>query len=324
MVFTSIPENYTPITAPLRYHFDLEESKEVVDVKIIDVDRNLTLAIKRLYNVQSAEVDILPYLLRSFDYRAIENLSDGILSTAEGLFVKVALEIDQVRSAERIYSPYQVVPEYGTLFRSATKQRTISYQEREFIVIYAPNGGSIYYESYSGEEIIDESSIEIEAKPELQLLRISPMEFAEGVDSVIMEVDIEGAFDYLTFNIIPDLERSRRLVWVDSEGLLQFYTFPICSNRRSRVRKQRIETQSGIRVTHSSAEVVQTLVSDYGTAQEMERLGGLLESKHVWLDSEGEMLRVDVLSTESVVRYGGALNSLQVEISVSKREEAEL
>ena len=36
MIFTSIPDNYAPITAPLLYHFDLEEERQVVDVKIID------------------------------------------------------------------------------------------------------------------------------------------------------------------------------------------------------------------------------------------------------------------------------------------------
>ena len=73
-----------------------------------------------------------------------------------------------------------------------------------------------------------------------------------------------------------------------------------------------------MRTTHSRAQVVRTLMSDYGTASEMESLGEILASKFVWIDKDGRCEMVDVLSTESVVRYGGVLNSLQVEVQMSR------
>jgi hypothetical protein len=316
MIFTSIPDNYAPITAPLLYHFDLEEERQVVDVKIIDATRSETLAIKRLYNRQSAVVDIQPYIARCLDYRSVGN--EALLSVAEGLFAKIIVEVDGASSDERIFSPYRVESGCGTLFQPTLKSQNLSQGESDYIIVYAPNGGSAFIDSYAGEEVIDTISMAIEAMPELQILKIAPSQISADVDSILVEVDIEGVFYYQSYHIVPKIEGSTRLIWAAEDGSLQLYTFPICRTRRSLVEKHRTEGREGVRTTHSRAQVVRTLISDYGTASEMESLGEILASKFVWIDKDGRCEMVDVLSTESVVRYGGVLNSLQVEVQMSR------
>lgn len=322
MVFTAIPDNYAPITAPLLYHFDLGEEREVVDVKIIDVARAVTIGIKRLYNLQSAVVDCQPYIARCLDYRSVEN--EEHLSTADGLFAKIEVEVDGVRSDVRIFSPYRVEEGCGTLFQTSSKSQSISQGESDRVIIYAPNGGGIFIESYAGEEVRDAMHMAIDAMPELQIIKILPTDFSADADHILIEVDIEGVFYYYTYNIVPKVEGATRLMWVASDGSLQFYTFPICRSRRSRIDKYQVEGEEGIRTTHSQAQVIRTLMSDYGTASEMESLGEILESKFVWIDKGDRCERVNVLSTESVVRYGGVLNSLQVEIEVPSGKESAL
>ena len=107
-------------------------------------------------------------------------------------------------------------------------------------------------------------------------------------------------------------------MWCDKDGTIQFYTFPTCRTRHSVVEKQRINSEQGLRVVDCQTESVLSLISDYETVVEIERLGGILESGFVWLDKGVSSVRVDVVSTESVVRYGGVLNSLQVEIQMSR------
>ena len=322
MVFTSIPDSYASITAPLLYHFDLGEVREVVDVKIIDVTRSVIIGIKRLYNLQRAAVDIQPYLARLLDYRSVEN--EEFLSVAEGLFAKIEVEVDGVRSDERIFSPYQVEEGCGTLFQTNSKSQAISPGESDRIIIYAPNGGSLFIESYLGEEVIDAMHSAIDAMPELQIVKISPADISPEADQLLIEVDIEGVMYYYAYHIVPKIDGSTRLMWVASDGSLQLYTFPICRSCRNRIEKCRVESEEGVRTTHSHVQRIRTLMSDYGTASEMERLGELLESKFVWIDKDGYCEKVDVLSTESVVRYGGVLNSLQVEIEMPSGKESAL
>ena len=319
MIFTSIPDNYAPVTAPLIYLLDFEEQRSETDVRIVDITHNLTLGVKRLYNVQRAELNIAPYVKRALQFECIEGGTS--LSSAEGLYVEIALEIDGLLSESRIYSHYPVIRGHGTLFRTGTKRQSLSRNENDFVVIYAPNGGDILCESYSGDVAIDTIPFAIGPQQALQILKISPADFADNADSIIIRVEIDGVIDFLTYRIEPKPERAKRLVWIASDGTLQTYTFPICCERRCRTDKHIVEAQSGRIVTSSVTEMILVLVSDYETVQEIERLGEILGANSVWLDEGSSYVKVDVLTAESIVRYGGALNSLQIEILATDRKE---
>ena len=138
---------------------------------------------------------------------------------------------------------------------------------------------------------------------------------------MIVELDIEGEFNYLNYRIRPKSDMSKRLMWLDADGMVQLYTFPMCRARRRQVEKQRIESEQGIIVTACKGESILELVSDYEAASMMEDLDAILESRCVFLDRGADSVKVDVLSTENVVRYGGELNSIMVEIRPCCREE---
>ena len=320
MIFTSIPDNYDSVNKPLLYQFECDELREMVDVKIVDVIHIRTLGIRRFYNVQSAEIDVAPYLK---NYFALNPIVGGIsLADADGLYVAIVVEIDNERSAERYFSQYPVTYQMGALFTKSAKSQTLSRAESDYVVIYAPsNGGTLYCELHRGEEVFDSLSIPIEPKPGLQLLKIMPEELDERVDSMIVELDIEGEFNYLNYRIRPKSDMSKRLMWLDADGMVQLYTFPMCRARRRQVEKQRIESEQGIIVTACKGESILELVSDYEAASMMEDLDAILESRYVFLDRGADSVKVDVLSTENVVRYGGELNSIMVEIRPCCREE---
>lgn len=322
MTFTSIPDNYTPLTSPLIYRFGFDEPQQSVEVRIVDVAHNTTLGIRRMQGVQSAEIDIAPYLKHCFALNPIEGGTG--LADADRLYAVVAVEVGEVRSEQRYFSPYLVTEGVGTLFRGSTKAQAISRGESDYVVIYAPNGGDIFCELYEGELAIDGLSFSIEPQPGLQVLKFSPEEFTQSADSVIVEFAIDGVMDYLTYRIVPKSELSKRLMWLAADGTLQLYTFPMCRCLHTRIEKQRIESAEGHQVTSCRSERVWTMVSDYETTAEMERLSEIIESPFVMLDCGQTSVRVDVLSTESVVRYGGALNSLQIDIRPYDRKEREL
>ncbi len=319
MFFISIPDNYVPVTEPLPYRIGFEEQRECVDVKIVDITHNAILGVKRFYDVQQADVDIAPYVNRCFKFEPFEGGTS--LSQAEGLFVEVALEIDGIYSETRFYSRYPVAYGHGTLFRAESKQQNLSRGENDYVVIYAPNGGDIFCEGYTADVATDTFNLAIEPQQGLQILKISPDDFATATDSILLEIKIDEVVSFLTYRIVPKPEASRRLAWIAPNGLLQLYTFPICRERRCRTEKHRMKSDSGIIVTSCESEVVLTLVSDYETEREIERIGEILGAKQVWLDCGNSIARVDVLTAESVIRYGGALNSLQIEIRSRSRKE---
>jgi hypothetical protein len=162
----------------------------------------------------------------------------------------------------------------------------------------------------------------IEAAPGLQILKIEPSLFDVLTDALIVSINIDGVEDFLSYRIVDTPELAKRLMWCGSDGTIQFYTFPTCRTRHLRVEKQRAETEQGLKVTSCEVESILSLISDYETSAEMERLGEILEADYVWLDLGRSSVRVDVVSTESVVRFGGALNSLQVDIRAFSRKEA--
>lgn len=322
MLFTSIPDNYAPINKPLLYGFSFEVVRDVVDVKIVDIAHNRTLGARRFYDVQSGQIDIAPYLKRSFEPRPV----DGFINVvdAEGFYSVIAVEVDGERSPQRYFSPYPVCDGEATLFRSATKQQTLSHTESDYIVIYAPRGGSVGMEFYVEEWLDSQLNMEIKPNDGLQILKVEASICNLPVNEIVVNINLDGIDDYLTYRIEPKSELSRRLMWCDKDGTIQFYTFPTCRTRHSVVEKQRINSEQGLRVVDCQTENVLSLISDYETVAEIERLGGILESGFVWLDKGVSSVRVDVVSTESVVRYGGALNSLRVDIRSCDREGGRL
>ncbi len=320
MIFTSIPDNYAPVNGPLIYLFSLETEQRSADVKIIDVAHGRTIATRRLYDVQSAEIDVAPYLKRCLEFKPIDGGTS--IDDADGLYARIAVEVDGVRSEERLFSPYQVNEGVDTLFRSGAKLQTLSRNESDCVVIYAPNGGVVSCELYEGESICDRCDIEVVARQGLQILKICPASFPAEADSMLVEINLGGVVDYLTYRIVPQGDGAMRLMWLATSGIVQAYTFPTCRLRQIRTEKQRIESYDGHITIAGCAESVLSLLSDYETAAKIEQLGSILESKYVYLDRGTISQRVDVVSTESVVRYGGTLNSLQVDIRSYDRKEA--
>lgn len=320
MHFTSIPDNYSPLAKPLLYGFVFDAEQKVVDVKIVDVTHDRTLGVRRFYDMQSGEIDIAPYLKRCFDPKPVDG--GTAIVDAEGFYFVIAVEVNGERSESRYFSPYSIRDGEGTIFRSAVKRQTLARDESDCIILYAPNGGHVGCELYASEQMCGQFEFEVEYSPGLQILKIEPTLFDVEFDTMIINVGVDGIEDFLTYRIVDNSELSRRLMWCDADGMLQFYTFPTCRSRHSRVTKQHLETEQGLRVTSCEVESLLTLVSDYETVAEMERLGNILESEFVWLDRGVDSVRVDVVSTESIVRYGGALNSLQVDIRAYNRKEA--
>lgn len=322
MIFTSIPDNYAPIASPLLYRFSFDEQQPMVTVKIVDVAHGKTLVTRQLYDVQSGEIDVAPYLKRSLALRP----ADGgtAIVDADGLYAVIAVEIDGERSVERYFSSYPITPGESALFRSTAKQCSISGDESDYIVIYAPNGGSAVCEFYAEGQICGSINIVMKAQEGLQILKIQPEASAADADYLILEIDIDGITDYLTYNIVPKPEGATRLMWSGADGQVQFYTFPTLRSCRKSIEKRRIEANEGRVVVSCCSETTYLLQSDFETAAEIERLGEILESEFVYLDCGVESTRVDVVSTESEVRYGGALNTLQVEIRSYYPKEARL
>ncbi|MBE6211131.1 MAG: hypothetical protein E7130_05830 [Rikenellaceae bacterium] len=319
MIFTSIPDNYTPVTHPLIYRFAFDEEQEVVDVQIIDARHSRTLGIKRLYNVLHGEIDIAPMLAETFCCEYVEG--GTLLGVAEGLFATIVVQIGDIATPIRYFSPYPVMDGVGTIFRISPKVQRLFRGESDFVVLYAPNGGFISCESYHDGEVVDVADFMIDPDHALQIFKLSTADCAEMADEIIVQFNLDGVEDFQTYRVVPKPESTHRLVWLASDGSLQLYTFPTCRSRRLAVQKQRVVSSDGVVVASAASESSLTLVSDYETTAEIERLGEIIESKQVWLERGTKGVKVDVLSSESVVRYGGSLNSLQIEIRPCDRKE---
>ena len=320
MNFTSIPDNYASTKKPLIYQFTLDQMCEKVDVKVVDVTRNRVLCIKRLYDVQSAQIDIAPILEKNFRYEFAEG-GTAILP-ADGLFAEIVVEIEETSSPSRYFSPYPLCNEVGTLFRNTAKLQAISRNESDIVILYAPQGCRISCESYCEGEVVDVLDLDFPPSNGLLQFRLVASDFSQDAEEIVVQFVLGDIVDFMTYRILPSPEHAHRLVWVDAEGILQLYTFPTCRERRLSVEKQRALSSEGLIVVASDADMVLTLVSDYETIAEMERLGGIIEARQVWVECDGRGIGLDIVSSESVVRYGGALNSLQIEIRPSDRKES--
>ncbi len=319
MTFTSIPNNYTPLTEPIVCRFAFDEMREVVDVKIIDAINSKALGIKRLYNVQEAGIDLAPWLDKAFDCKFPAGGTS--VCTAEGLFACIAVEVDGERSPERYFSPYPIIAGVGTIFRTAPKYYSLSRSERDMAVIYAPEGGTILCEAYCNGAIVEAQSFVIKPSDGVQIFCLAPSDFTESADEILVQTNLGGVEDYATCRIVPAGDMAHRLVWIDAGGVLQLYTFPTTRSSRLSVDKQRVLTADGLVVAATCAERSLTLVSDYETVAELERISEIIEARQVWLEQEHRGVKVDVISSESLLRYGGVLNSLQVEIRASDGKE---
>ena len=316
MQFTSIPDNYALLDGGLLYEIDLGGLRDSVDIAIVDTTRNNTLATLRFAQTSAVSLDIAPYVRRAFapaPAAGPTGISYNTRCTAA-----IVLRTDQGQSPERVFSLY-AIDGLPRLLTAMPDIRTIAAGEFDLIPFYAPQGGKITINP-RGTGMIAGRIISVAANKAPGVLRIAADDFA-GAVALSVKFESEGRTDIISYDVVRRPSDAVRVAWVSSTGAVESYTFPTCKTRTLKADKARFYGRTGYKTTSIGGEASLLLLSDFEPHAAVEALDEILTSPQVWFVREGRITEADVVSSETVYRHGGALNSLALEIRTCKREE---
>lgn len=321
MIFTSLPDNYAPLSEGLVYRAELEQVRDTVDVEIINVGTGRTEGVCRFTGVDKIEIDIAHYVNRMFNPQPVDKPT-GIYS-ADDRVAKVCIAIDGVRSPQRIFSLFACdgVPR---MVSGLTYQRSIALGERDEIPLYAPKGGDVVIYIWQGSRMTDSHTFAIAPSQEVRVLAINTGEFDSGTTSV--EVFFFGNLhdDYLTYRITERPQQRNRLSWLTSFGSIESYTFPARREVKLTASRERFYGSGGSLTRNVSEERSVTLTSDPEPSDMVAALEEIISSRAVWSVGGGRTVPVDVVSSECRYDADGSPAIISVEVRTSKRGEEKL
>lgn len=318
MKFISVPENYAPVDEGLVYDIDLEGLRDKVDIAIIDVAKGEPVAVLRFAQTATVSLDIAPYVRRMFDPQP-SDVRFGV-GDDRGRTVYVALAVDGQHSPVRCFTMllFDGTPH---LLTTMPGRRTIAPGESVEVAVYAPGGKiSICPDSPTVHEDI---VFGIPDSDDIAVLKFAadclPPDFTGA--EVVLEAGQH--VENLHFDRVERPQGAVRLAWTAASGAIEYYTFP---SQRSllTVASDAFCSRTGHRTTHRQSDITQTLVSDYEPQAVIEALEEILSARRVWRIDNGIATGVEVVTSTTLRRFDGSLNSLSIEIRTGGREEGGL
>lgn len=317
MKFTSIPDNYSLLSEGLVYEVELGEVRDKADLSIIDLSHEKVVATLRFTQTSRISVDIGPYVRRMFTPSPSAGATES--QTEADRTVAVAVAVDGARCDVRLFSLF-TLDGLPRLLTAMPENRTLATGEFDEVAFYPVGGGriTIGYDNGNGESV---RLIKIEPNARIGVLRINADDFPSAEKGLKVIFESGGRVEKLFYERVRRTPDAVRLAWIASTGAIEYYTFPTSRKRTLKTSKSRIYGSEGYLVTAAEGEATVVAVSDFEPAAVIDVLDEILGSPGVWRVEGDKFTKVDIVSSETLRRFDGSLNSLTVEFRTCKREE---
>lgn len=282
MKFTSLPKNGASWYDKLLYGIDTELTEPSdVEISIQSASGNVEYGKMRLYGVTTAEFNIAPYLLNSSDIKPYISRI-GIMNVSRpSLDVKVVA--NGVESESRILSRTPFEDGVTRDFSLIDGVQQISLGEHIILTLYTPTSTLINCKVTTPDNIREYKTTQRSNNKIMDI--VIPTSSFENKATML---DIELLQDTtpiksLHYIVVKRDESARRLLWFNSLGGLECYTFP-----KSRIRsiEASISKTSCGNTEHNrlhKASKIRELCSAMESEKECERLSEIVCSPYVYM-----------------------------------------
>lgn len=310
MIFKTIPQNGSSWRESLLYKIEFEQRMESAEVEIFDQLTSTTVATLRLYNVKSTEVDIAPYIRSMMASNGLHS-SSAIITTSKDA-CRVVLRAAGEESEPRLFFRANLPQDEPKILTSPAHLSPISNGEKIRISIYAHqkvsltivrpmSAGGVRTLTYTTNGVPCEVSVNV-------------IGAYEGTNiAVRIKCDDMDVEDY-TYRVVTREQSAYRVVWENSCGGLESYTFPQSIKRSLTVKSEEVHSESGWYRRVVESKLVRRLLMLGVIQAEVDRVLNILISPKVYMCG-GDLNRPLRLLTEEV-RYDehGKLRHLELDV----------
>ncbi len=312
-----IPQNFTPAEEGLLFGFSTESEEPLdVEIEIVEGDDDTVVGIQKLYQVKEGVVNIAPYVTR-FNNRkpCVGKGAVRGLEALESMCYKI--RIGEVESESIRVSPLRRKVHPVEVVTSMPERREIALGECDEVVLSVEPNMEVEADISCNKESVLYTMVSNDG---LVRFLFSPDEFGASSAKADVVLTANGNIvKELEYRVQPRRKRSLRLAWISEAGAIERYTFPMAYSQSSRATKRRIEGCEGVEVVALSAEESVKVVSYHEPRTTIEALSEIVSSPAVWVEVEGELRKVDILTSEVEYSKLGQLDRITLEVRL-KRE----
>ena len=311
LYFKSQPKDLTPIKSGVVFTVGSTEVCDI-EVEIIDCSSDSVVATKVIRAVDSAEIDIAPYITgvesmlpKQGDRCALEPLQVGLYKIA------VSSDVWREESNEVRVSCNNYDVQCGSICSTMPLSRTIGAEECDDIcfVVEPQSRVQVIISSDSGSK----SRLDLVSQTGVVQLHIAAAEFSPFAESLEVAIYVDNNLEQmLIYTIEPQYRGSVQVAWIAQSGMPERYSFPVTVSKsvvaerktlfKSRAEQSRVECKSTKRIVLRSHSLTDDMA---------ERVSIIVCSPKVWLVLGGELVEASVLDSETVCYNFGKAASCQ-------------
>lgn len=320
MTFTATPENFAPLYAPLVYAFADEGAPRTLDVTVTRASTGERIAVKRLQNTSSGEVDIAP-LLRS--QPTIEPARIAGFSPANSRMPSIRIEVGDAADTKR-FLPALRPPGNAVRLGSMPDERIISRGEYDELTLLPGVARAELTADTAAGRVERTLTNFFHASP--VLFRLDTKQWDESVaQAEVRFLDADGnTLAAVRYRFVPKIEGSVRAAWLGRGGAIEHYTFPVRLSVAERQERQELRMGGGETQTLGVAFEERTeVVSAHEPQAVLRSLAELGTARLVWvIDDAGAYIPVTAEPGEAILRRHGAPSALRFTLRPTQKNRS--
>lgn len=309
MNFKTLPQNGASWMSPVLYSLEFDQREEQVAVEIYDQLHAQILGKIMLYNVESAEIDIAPYI-RSSMMKSRELEQTATIAESKDA-CRIVLKVGDVRSEPVLLFRSDISAASPGLLSTVTQMGTVAQGELIWLTAYASSTINLVVVQPSDSGITQYNYRTNGVPCQIAV----PINKALKDDMITIRVVCDNEpVEVCKYRVVERDSTAVRLVWVNPRGGLECYTFPQSIKRSLSVKSEDVESESGWYRRVISTTVTRRLIMAGASQDEVDRVLTVLLSPELYR-CDGAKAMVISLITEGVTYDDhGRLRKLEFDI----------
>lgn len=310
MTFTAVPENYASLCGPLVYAFADTAGPRTLDIAVESISSGETIAVKRLSDTSSGEVDIAPLIRNRISVRPAAIAG---FSSAGTRIPWVRVRVEDAVDTKR-FLPALRLPEAGAVrLGSMPADRIISRGECDELTLLS---GVARAELSALTAAGTVTRVVVNPLPTMPVLfRVDTMVWDESVSqSEVRLLDANGEeLAAVRYCFVPRPAEGVRVAWFGRGGAIEHYTFPVRDEVAERQSKRALRMAGGEeRIFGADFEERTTVVSAHEPQEVLRALAELGTARFAWaVDRSGRYVPVTAEVGEPVLLRRGEPSALR-------------
>ena len=291
------------------YSLEFDQREEQVAVEIYDQLHAQILGKIMLYNVESAEIDIAPYI-RSSMMKSRELEQTATIAESKDA-CRIVLKVGNVRSEPVLLFRSDISAASPGLLSTVTQMGTVAQGELIWLTAYASSTINLVVVQPSDSGITQYNYRTNGVPCQIAV----PINKALKDDMITIRVVCDNEpVEVCKYRVVERDSTAVRLVWVNPRGGLECYSFPQSVKRSLSVKSEDVESESGWYRRVISSTVTRRLIMAGASQDEVDRVLTVLLSPELYRCDGAKAMAISLITEGVTYDDHGRLRKLEFDI----------